>query len=113
MESGTDEAIGIQELRGIKCAVGKSELVDQVIGIDGIFSSDLEPDPVDKTEFALPAGAANDGNQFVFVADDHRWQYTMSLANFTARGTYSVTMVSGNAAEYVIEPMCEGVFVVD
>ena len=61
---------------------------------------------------ALPAGQGDDGNQFVFT-DDGRWQFNLKISNYTAPGTYTVFMESGDDTEFVFEsPTCVAEFVV-
>ncbi len=61
---------------------------------------------------ALPAGVGDDGNQFVFTAED-RWQFNLKTGSYTAPGTYTVFMESGDTAEYMLEtPTCTAEFVV-
>jgi hypothetical protein len=61
---------------------------------------------------ALPAGQGDEGNQFVFT-DDEKWQFNLKTGNYTAPGTYTVFMESGDDAEYVFEsPTCMAEFVV-
>ncbi len=69
------------------------------------------PDADDVTGEALPAGQSSEGNQFFFDSDQ-RWHYNLKTKNYSALGTYTVLMDSGDASEYVIEPTCTGQFVV-
>jgi hypothetical protein len=50
------------------------------------------------------------GNQFEW--DGEKWHYNLGTKNLTAAGTYTVTMVSGDDCEYIVEPTCEAVFVI-
>jgi hypothetical protein len=65
----------------------------------------------DVTDDALPAGAGSDGNQFEFL--DTHWQYNLKTKNYSASGTYTVTMVSGDSSEYTLEPECSAEFVIN
>ena len=69
-------------------------------------------DPVDVTDDALSAGQGTDGNQFVFN-DEDKWQFNLKIKNYDAPGTYTITMVSGDDSEYVIDPTCEASFVIE
>lgn len=60
---------------------------------------------------ALPAGQGDEGNQFVFT-DDGKWQFNLKTNNYTAVGTYTIFMESGDSSEYVFDTMCESSFVV-
>ena len=66
---------------------------------------------VDVTDDALPAGQGTDGNQFSFSGS--KWQFNLKTKNYSSSGTYTVTMVSGDASEYTIDPTCAGVFVIE
>ena len=67
--------------------------------------------PADVTDAALSAGQGTDGNQFEF--DGTTWRFNLKIKNYTAPGTYTVSMVSGDSDEYVIDPVCTGSFVID
>lgn len=79
--------------------------------IQVLYNSGQGGDPIDVTDFALPAGQGTEGNEFVFT-DEGKWQFNLKLKNYTAPGTYTVIMVSGNELEYRIEPTCEAQFVI-
>ena len=59
---------------------------------------------------ALPAGQGTVGNQLVFT-DDLKWQYNLKAKNYTAIGTYTISIVSGDDTEYGIDPACVTSFV--
>ncbi|MGA9574746.1 MAG: hypothetical protein WBS20_12455 [Lysobacterales bacterium] len=65
---------------------------------------------VDVSNDLLAAGHGTDGNQFEFT-DNDIWQYNLKSNNYTAPGTYKVTVVSGDESEYVIDPNCETSFI--
>jgi len=67
-------------------------------------------DPIDVTGEALPAGLGTVGNQFVFTGD-LKWHYNLKTRDYTAAGTYEISIVSGDETEYVIEPACVTSFV--
>lgn len=67
---------------------------------------------VDVTDEALPAGQQTEGNQFIFTTDG-KWQYNLSTKNYTAPGTYHLSIVTGDVEEYEISPSCQASFVVD
>lgn len=66
---------------------------------------------IDVTDDALPVGLGTDGNEFVYTGSN--WQYNLKTHNYTASGTYTIIMVSGDESEYVIDPTCEAVFVIE
>ena len=67
-------------------------------------------EPIDVTDDALPAGQGTDGNQFEFTTDDV-WQFNLKTKNYTAEGTYNITVESGDTGEYNIIPICTATFV--
>ncbi|MGR3716513.1 MAG: hypothetical protein ACU0B1_07195 [Thermohalobaculum sp.] len=81
--------------------------VVQVIYDSGISG---EP-PLDVSADALSAGQGTDGNLFVFAGSG--WQFNLKTKNYEAPGTYTISMVSGDGAEYRVEPSCEARFVID
>jgi hypothetical protein len=76
-----------------------------------LFASSHGGDSVDVTSEALPAGLGDEGNVFVHGGAG-LWQFNLKTSNYTSPGIYTVTMVSGDSAEYRIEPRCETKFVI-
>jgi hypothetical protein len=74
-----------------------------------VFTSAVGGPPVDVSTDALPAGQGTEGNQFVFSGD--KWQFNLKTNTYTSAGSYALSMVSGNSAEYAISPSCSAVFV--
>jgi hypothetical protein len=68
--------------------------------------------PIDVSSDAVPVGLGTEGNEFVFTPDE-KWQFNLKTENYSAPGTYQVTMVSGDLTEYVIEPACGATFVIE
>jgi len=68
-------------------------------------------DAIDVTDDALSAGFGTEGNEFEFR--DGKWQFNLKTKNYTAQGIYTVTMVSGDESEYVIDPTCEAHFMIE
>ena len=79
--------------------------------IQVIFDDAMAPMAVDVTDDALSNGKGTDGNEFELSGD--KWQYNLRTKNYTADGTYTSTMQSGDTGEYVIDPICEGIFVIE
>lgn len=77
--------------------------------MQAIFDSAVDPKAEDVTDAALPNGAGTDGNQFQFIGS--AWRFNLRTSNYTAPGTYTATMKSGDENEFV--PTCTGVFVID
>ena len=78
--------------------------------IQVIFEAETE-EADDVTDDALSAGQGTEGNQFEF--SDGKWQFNLKTKNYAAPGTYTITMVSGDECEYVIEPTCTASFVIE
>jgi hypothetical protein len=66
---------------------------------------------VDETDQLLPAGQSSIGNTFTYNSSTGEWQYNMDSSPFTATGTYTVTLTSGDATKYTVSPTCTGTFV--
>lgn len=65
---------------------------------DGAYEGEADLDSVET------AGRGDDGNMFVF--DDPYWGFNMKTRGL-ASGQYTLSVVSGDLTEYVIEPACE------
>jgi hypothetical protein len=76
-----------------------------------LFDAGTGGDPVDVTDEVLSVGLGTEGNQFVFT-DEGYWQFNLKTKNYTAPGTYIVTMETGDDAEYVFDPACMTEFVI-
>ena len=68
-------------------------------------------DAEDVTDEALFAGQGTDGNQFVFTGSN--LQFNLQTKNYSSPGTYTITMVSGDVDEYVIDTTCVAEFVIE
>lgn len=68
-------------------------------------------DAIDVTDDALPAGQGTEGNQFEF--DGTWWHFNLKTTNYTAPGTYTVSMVSGDVTEYIVDQPCTAQFVIE
>ena len=51
-----------------------------------------------------------EGNEFEYNLVDQVWQYNLKTKDYTAAGTYTITIVSGDDSEYIIDPTCEALF---
>ena len=60
----------------------------------------------------LFAAQGDNGNQFAFT-DDFKWQFNLRARNFSGDGAYTITAVSGDPEEYVIDPTCTAEFVIE
>jgi hypothetical protein len=63
-----------------------------------LYGSGSVGEAIDVTGSALPAGQGTDGNQFEFT-DDLKWQFNLKTQNYTAAGTYTISIVSGDNTE--------------
>ncbi|MFZ3136324.1 MAG: hypothetical protein WA126_02905 [Thermodesulfovibrionales bacterium] len=77
-----------------------------------LYNSGVGGDPIDISDDVLSAGNGTVGNQFVFT-DEGKWQFNLQTKNYTALGTYSVSMETGNSSEYAITPTCSVDFIVE
>lgn len=75
-----------------------------------LFTSGITP-AEDVTAQALSAGQGTEGNQFEFGTG--KWQFNLNTKNYTAAGTYTISMVSGDESEYTIGPTCMAEFVIE
>jgi hypothetical protein len=64
----------------------------------------------DLTDQREPLGHADTGNIFRFDPDTQSWVYNLGTKQYGASGTYVVTMKSGDASSYIIDPTCSGQF---
>ena len=78
--------------------------------IQVIYHSDQGGEPTDVSDEALPAARGSEGNQFEFTVDQI-WQFNLKTTNYTAPGTYVITMDSGDETEYQMSSKCETSFV--
>jgi hypothetical protein len=92
-----------------------NQLVDDLgimaLPIIQIFFDSVLNGAVDVTEDASSAGAGTNANQFEFL--DTKWHFNIKTKNYSAQGTYTVTMESGDNSEYLIDPTCIGQFVIN
>lgn len=76
-----------------------------------LYSGEGE-NPVDVTDFVVPAGYANRGQAFRGSWGGSSWNYNLQTKWALPAGTYTILMTSGDAAEYVIDPTCAATFVI-
>jgi len=101
----------------------KAQLIDQYGGL--IIDTDVASPPVlqvtgkdsggsntDLTNQGLFAGQGTGKKQFVFT-DDGKWQFNLMTKNYSKPGTYSISILTGNSSEYVIEPTCRAIFTIE
>lgn len=78
--------------------------------IQVVFQPGETSEPVDVTDEALDVGLGTSGNQFAFVGGV--WRFNLKTSNYTAPGTYSISLKSGDAAEYSVAG-CQVEFVIE
>jgi len=76
-----------------------------------VIYTDLAMTSSDVTDDALTPGKRSEGNQFILAGD--KWTFNLWTKLYSAVGTYTATMVSGDTDEYRIDPDCEGIFVIE
>jgi hypothetical protein len=74
------------------------------------YHSGVDASPEDVSDQALWAGQGSSGNAFVFNGD--RWRFNLKVGNYSAPGTYAISMISGDGGEYRVDPTCESEFIV-
>jgi hypothetical protein len=79
--------------------------------VEILFTATDSGTAVDVTADALSAGLGTTGNQFVYT-DSAQWQFNLKTSNYSAPGTYTITMKSGDPVTYNINPTCIAEFVV-
>lgn len=95
----------------------------QLVDADGAYVGDYELAPPvlqvayssggDSAEFADElnyAGRGDEGNQFIF--DGTYWAFNLGTRGL-ASGTYQLSVASGDASEYVVDPSCEVTVVIN
>ena len=75
------------------------------------YQSGISAAPEDVSDEAMSLGRGGDANTFVFFL--RKWRYYLRVKNYTARGTYTITMVSGDETEYRVNPTCKAQFIVN
>jgi hypothetical protein len=67
---------------------------------------------IDVTNGAESAGRGTAGKQFVFTSGGE-WQFNLMTRNYSTPGTYTVSILTGNIFEYIIQPTCTATFVIE
>lgn len=71
--------------------------------INVLFNAQVFGEVPPNTDDLLPLGSANDNNLFRFDLDSGQWVYNLGTKKFTAAGTYTVMIASGDNTEYTID----------
>lgn len=69
---------------------------------------------VDVSDHALPVGLGTDGNEFEYTGAGV-WNFNLQTKNYTAKGSYLVSVESGDQSKYKIDPdfPCEVWFIIN
>jgi hypothetical protein len=78
--------------------------------VDIAYSSTTGP-AIEETSLLEPLGQADPGNAFTYDSALQIWQYDLASSPFSASGTYTVKVTSGDDTKYSISPTCNGTFV--
>ena len=87
----------------------------QISGETGQTLATLVPAPTVRVMFA-PAGggdAVDVSPSGAFAYIDGKWRYDLKTADFTAAGSYTVSMLSADATKYLVQPTCTATFVIN
>lgn len=83
-----------------------------VVQVDFASGAPAEP-PADVTDLVPPPDRAFVGNQFLYKEASARWFHGLQTIKMSPPGTYTITMVSGDDREYVIDPPCAATYVIE
>ena len=72
-----------------------------------------EEDPEDVTEETLSTGWGTEGNRFEYDISTGLWRFNLKTKNYTAVGTYTLSIISGDAEEYTIDSSISASFVIN
>ena len=76
-----------------------------------MYRDDSPSVAIDVTSEALTNGKRTEGTTF-FLAGD-KWVYNLGTKDFQEVGSYHAIMVSGDPSEYIIDPTCKGLFIIE
>lgn len=76
------------------------------------YDSLIQGDPIDISNNVLPPAHSTNGNNFIFT-EEGKWQFNLETKSYTAPGTYSVSMETGDDSEYTLEPICTVDFIIE
>jgi hypothetical protein len=74
------------------------------------YQSGIGTTAEDVSDEVMSLGRGGDANTFVYFLG--KWRFYLRVKNYSAPGTYTVSMVSGDETEYRFDPICEAQFVV-
>ena len=74
-------------------------------------SSNNSLEPVDVSDDALAAGLGTDGNEFEYT-DYGYWQFNLKTSSYSAAGTYTVKVLSGDEWSYTLGSECSTSFTI-
>ncbi|MEE8546031.1 MAG: hypothetical protein V3T29_09485, partial [Alphaproteobacteria bacterium] len=97
--------------RGVPVA-GDGLVAAPVVQVAFASGAPAEP-PADVTDLVPPPDPAFVGNQFLYKEASARWFHGLQTINMSPPGSYTITMVSGDDREYVIDPPCTATYVIE
>ncbi len=118
-----NEPVIVKKNRVLPLKVALRNENNDVIGDDNITSPPVlqviynsgipEEDPVDVTEDTLSAGWGTEGNVFEYEISSGLWRFNLKTKNYRAAGTYTISIVSGDESEYIIDNSITATFVIN
>jgi hypothetical protein len=66
---------------------------------------------IDVTTALAPTGQSSTGNQLNYDPSSTTWWFNLDSSAYTASGTYTVTLQTGDGTKYAMSPSCTGTFV--
>ena len=98
----------VQLKAGLVDSDGYAPVADDIVALPEIKVFYLDCDtcdgPGDVTVRGFADGHGTENHKFEYSGS--KWQYGLDTTNSTSPGTYQVQMISGDEAEYVIDPVC-------
>ena len=91
--------------------VGDQDIVAAPV-LTVLYSSDTSSEAIDVSDDAFASGQGSEGNLFSYDADTEQWQFNLKTKNYSAAGTYSLSLTSGDGLEYGVGSTCGGSFVI-
>jgi hypothetical protein len=120
-QSPADKPINVKKNRAIPLNANLFHIDDSpVVGTDIVsdpvlkvfFKSKTGGGTLDVTGAVHSVGLGTDGNRFVFTTDGI-WQFNLKTPGSIAKGTYTLSIESGDKSEYLIDPTCKASVVVE
>ena len=112
LDSGEPVAVEKNRVLPLKATLTDSDdgITPPIVQV--VFESSSAAAAIDVSDDILSASHASEGNEFEYIGDGV-WQFNLQASRYTAKGTYTVTMVSGNSCEYIISNPATAEFVIE